>query len=362
MEEGLRSITGVYDIRNDYDAGKKELKISLKDEARRYGVTLESLALQVRGAFFGDEALRVQRGRDEVRVFVRLPEDERRYVSDLYDYRIRTPDGSFIPIGQVADIEEGLSPSTINRRNGRRIITVTANVNESVITGQDANTYLKQTIIPKIEQELPGVTFAYGGEQREQAEVGEVLGRNFLIALFVIYALLAIPFRSYLQPLIIMFAIPFGLFGAVVGHMILGINLGLLSIFGLVGVSGVVINGALVQVDFANEERRNGTDPRQCWVNAGKSRFRPIFLTALTTFLGIAPIILEQSTQAQFLIPMAASIAFGVLFATVLQMMLIPATGAMLDAFGLGKSGPVDDGDNSENTRADADTKDTAHV
>lgn len=337
VETGLGSLLGVYDIRNDLDAGKREFKVLLKDEARRYGLTLESLAGQVRAAFFGSEALRVQRGRDEVRVYVRLPQQERRYISDLYDLRIATPDNDFVPLNQVAVIEEGLSPATINRRNGRRIITITANVDDNVITGQIANDYLRAQVLPQVEQRLPGVSFDFGGEQREQAEVGGVLGRNFLLALFAIFTLLAIPFRSYLQPIIVMMAIPFGLVGAVLGHVLLGINLGLLSIFGLVGLTGVVINGALVQIDFANEMRRNGMEPRLSWVEAGKNRFRPIFLTALTTFLGVSPLILEQSVQAQFLIPMAVSIAAGVVMGTGIQMLIVPALGAMLDSFGLNK-------------------------
>ncbi len=334
-EAGLNSIAGVFDVRNDFDAGKREFKIELKDEARRYGLSLQSLALQVRGAFFGDEALRVQRGRDEVRVYVRLPESERSHISDLFDYRIQASSGEFIPLSQVANVTETLSPSTINRRNGRRLITITADVDNAIISGQQANGVLTETILPKIEEAVPDVRFEFGGEAREMGDVGSVLGRNFMLALLAIFILLAIPFRSYSQPIVVMLAIPFGLVGAVLGHLVMDLYMGLLSIFGIVGLAGVVINGALVQVDFANEMRSQGVESRLAWIEAGKSRFRPIFLTALTTFLGVGPLMLEQSVQAQFLIPMAASIAFGVLIGTFIQMLLVPALGSMLDHFAL---------------------------
>lgn len=332
-EQGLSAIAGVFDISNDYAAGKREFRIALKEEARRYGLSLQGLAVQVRGAFFGDEALRIQRGRDEVRVYVRLPQAQRAHISDLYDYRIRTSDGGFVPLADVATIVEDVSPSTINRRNGRRLITITANIDNSVLSSQEVNTVLVESILPQISQALPDVRFDFGGEAREQGDVGSVLGRNFALALLAIFTLLAIPFRSYVQPLIVMLVIPFGLVGAVLAHLVMDLYLGMLSIFGLVGLAGVVINGALVQVDFANELKQKGYAIKDAWVAAGKSRFRPIFLTALTTFLGVGPLILEQSVQAQFLIPMAASIAFGVLFGTLIQMLLVPALGSALDRF-----------------------------
>ncbi|MEL7043315.1 MAG: efflux RND transporter permease subunit [Pseudomonadota bacterium] len=337
-EAGLSAINGVYDIRNNYDAGKRELKVELRDEARSYDLSLESLAGQVRAAFFGNEALRVQRGRDEVRVYVRLPAEERRYIDDLYDLRIATPEGAFVPLEQVARVSEGLSPATISRINGQRTITITANVDATIVSGGEANAVLSGSIIPEIQAAIPDARFSFGGEAEEMADVGSVLGRNFAIALFAIFALLAIPFRSYLQPIIVMVAIPFGLIGAVIGHVVMDLNMGMLSVFGLVGLAGVVINGALVQVDFANEMRAKGMPSREAWVEAGKSRFRPIFLTALTTFLGVGPLMLETSVQAQFLVPMAASIAFGVLVGTAIQMLVVPALGAMLDAFGLDRS------------------------
>ncbi|MDT0596303.1 efflux RND transporter permease subunit [Glaciecola petra] len=330
-EQALSNINGVFDISNDFNAGKREFKLTLKDQASQYGVTLQMLALQTRAAFFGNEALRVQRGRDEVRVYVRLPDEQRQFISDLYDYRIQTPSGDFIPLEQVASISQGIAPSTINRRNGNRIITITADIDQNMVSSQQVNGLLLDEVLPNIHTTMPDVQFDFGGEAREMGDVGSVLARNFGLALLVIFSLLAIPFKSYSQPIIVMLAIPFGLVGAVIGHLVMDLYLGMLSIFGLVGLAGVVINGALVQVDFANEAKNNGVEANQAWIEAGKSRFRPIFLTAITTFLGVGPLMLEQSVQAQFLIPMAAAIAFGVVVGTFIQMLLVPALGSMLD-------------------------------
>ncbi|MDA0241759.1 MAG: efflux RND transporter permease subunit, partial [Proteobacteria bacterium] len=333
IEEQLNLIAGVFDVRNDMDEGKREIEVRLKPQARVYGLTLDSLAQQVRAAFFGAESLRVQRGREEVRVYVRLPRDQRDSIADLLDYRVQVP-GGFIPLGAVADLSEGLSPSMIKRRNGRRIVAITSNVDNVSITGQEVTAELENVILPRLAQQLPGLKYDFGGEQREQRRTLPVLGRNFIVALFAIYALLAIAFRSYVQPIIIMAAIPFGAIGAILGHLILGINLTLPGIFGIVGLAGVIVNGALVMIDFINEEQANGKSPRAAIVDGAKSRFRPIMLTALTTFLGVFPLIIERSTQAQFLVPVACSIGFGVLFGTAVQMLLVPAL-ATIQADGL---------------------------
>jgi len=325
VEADLRKIAGVYDVRNNRDEGKREIEIRLKPQARTYDVTLESLALQVRAAFFGVESLRVQRGREEVRVYVRLPKEERSSLSSLNNYRIRTRSGNFVPIAEVADLSEGISPSTIQRRHGRRIVTITAAVDSGVITGQEVNNLLNKKILPTLKRGVPSMIYDFGGEQREQNRAAPALARNFLIALFAIYALLAIAFRSYVQPLIIMMSIPFGMIGAVFGHLIMGFDITLPSLFGIIGLSGVIVNGALVMLNFINEEQRNGVSPRNAIIKGAKSRFRPIFLTASTTFLGVLPLILEQSMQAQFIIPVAISIGFGVLFGTAILMLVVPA-------------------------------------
>jgi len=325
LEEALRRIDGVYDVRNDREPGKREIQFTLKPAARALGVTLESLAQQVRAAFFGAEALRVQRGRDEVRVYVRLPRAERTSLADLARYRIRTPAGDFVPLHEVADLSPGHSPATIVRQRGRRVTSVLAEVDNAAVTGQQVNAQLVSEVIPRLQAEIPGLTYAMAGEQREQRQTLPSLAGNFVLAVFGMYALLALAFRSYVQPVIVLAAIPFGLVGATVGHLLLGLSLGLVSLFGIVGLAGIIVNGALVLVDFVNEERGRGSTPQEAIVAAAKSRFRPILLTAMTTFLGIFPLIIERSIQAQFLIPLAVSIGVGVLLGTVLLMLLTPA-------------------------------------
>jgi multidrug efflux pump subunit AcrB len=325
LQDELRRIDGVFDVRDDRDPGKQEVQFQLKPSARALGLTLESLSLQVRAAFFGAEALRVQRGRDEVRVYVRLPLGERSSLADLSRYRIRTPAGGFVPLHEVAELTLGYGPSTIVRRDGRRVSTVLAEIDSRVVTGQQVNARLTGEVLPALQAGIPGLTYAMGGEQREQGRTLPSLARNFVLALFGMYALLALAFRSYVQPLIVLASIPLGLVGAVVGHLVLGLSMGLTSLFGVVGLAGIIVNGSLVLIDFINEERSRGKPPEQAIRDACKGRFRPILLTAVTTFLGIFPLIVEKSIQAQFLIPLAVSIGVGVLLGTMIQMLLTPA-------------------------------------
>jgi multidrug efflux pump subunit AcrB len=257
-------------------------------------------------------------------VYIRLPSEERNSLDDLKAYRIKTPEG-FVPLGEVAVLEEGTSPTTIQRRNGRRIIAVTANVDSEIITSNEVNAYITSTLMPSVQQRYPDLTHDFGGEQREQARTGPAIVLNFFYALVAIYAMLAIAFKSYIQPLIVMATIPFGVFGAIIGHLIMGMNLSLLSIFGIIGLSGVIVNGALVMIDFINEEVKNGMDYHEAIVEGAKNRFRPIFLTSLTTFLGVAPLVFETSVEAQFMIPVALSVGFGVLFGTGILLALVPA-------------------------------------
>ncbi len=320
----LAQFDGVFDITSDQDQAMEEIQLRLKPSARTFGVTLQDVASQVRAAFFGDQALRVQRGREDMRVYVRLPEDERNAVSDVERYRIRVPGGE-VPLRQVADASFGEAPSVIRRKDGRRVVTVTADVNPAVVTGQEVSTELTDRILPALQADYPQLLYTFGGEQEQQAESFGALGRGFILVLFVMYALLAIPFRSYIQPIIIMAAIPFGIIGAIVGHLVLGLSLGLLSIFGIIGLSGVVVNDSLVMLDFINEKALEGMHMRDAIIAGAKARFRPILLTSLTTFLGVFPLVLERSLQAQFLIPMAASLAFGIVFATAILMLLVPA-------------------------------------
>ena len=324
MDE-LSRFEGVYDIQADQDRGLREIQLRLKPAARTLGLTLDDVARQVRAAFFGAEALRIQRGREDVRVYVRLPERQRDAIADVERYRVRTPDGGEIPLRQVAEVTFGTSPTTIQRKDGQRVLTVTAEVDPQVVTGPEVNEQLAADVLPTLLARAPQLRTAFGGEQQERAESFGSLGRNFLLALLAIYALLAIPFGSYVQPLIIMAAIPFGIIGAVAGHLLLGLSIGLLSLFGIIGLSGVVVNDSLVMIDFINEERARGAAPLDAIVDGAKKRFRPILLTSLTTFLGVAPLVFEQSLQAQFLIPMAASLGFGILFATAILLLLVPA-------------------------------------
>ena len=320
----LSRVGGVFDIESDQDAGQQEIELRLKPSARTLGVTLQDVASQVRAAFFGAEAVRVQRGREDVRVYIRLPEEERDSIADIERYRVRVPGGE-VALSSLAEVSFGEAPSVIRREDGQRITTITADVDDDTITGQEVANLLDREIMPQLIADYPALQYDFGGEQEEQQESFGDLGSAFLLALVAIYALLAVPFRSYIQPLIIMAAIPFGMIGALIGHLLLGIPLGILSMFGIIALSGVIINGALVLIDFLNENLANGMEPGEAVIDAAKSRFRPIMLTAITTFLGVAPITFETSLQAQFLIPMSASLGFGVLFGTVLLILLIPA-------------------------------------
>lgn len=322
--EELGRFAGVFDIESDQDEGLKEIQLRMKPQARSLGVTLQDVALQVRGAFFGNEALRVQRGQEDIRVYIRLPEEERNSIVDVERFRVRVPGGE-VPLSSIAEVSFGQAPSVIKRTDGRRVTTVTADLNTEVVTGQEIATALRGDILPGLQKDYPQLQYQFGGEQQEQAESFADLGVGFIAALLMIYVLLAIPFKSYMQPLIIMAVIPFGVIGALLGHLILGIDLAVFSMFGIIGLAGVIVNGSLVLIDFINENIDNGMPIHDAVIDAAKTRFRPIMLTSVTTFLGVAPITFETSIQAQFLIPMSASLGFGVLFGAVILQLLIPA-------------------------------------
>lgn len=324
LMQRLNRFSGVFDIESDQDEGLKEIQLRLKPEARSLGVTLQDVALQVRAAFFGSEALRVQRGQEDMRVYIRLPEAERNSIVDVERFRVRVPGGE-VPLATLADVSFGQAPAIIRRTDGRRITTVTADIDTNIVTSQEIATALTDEIMPALQADYPQLLYSFGGEQQEQQESFGDLGLAFVAALLMIYALLAIPFKSYLQPLIIMAVIPFGIIGALIGHLILGLPLGVLSMFGMIALSGVIVNGSLILIDFINENLRDGMAIEEAIINATKSRFRPIMLTSLTTFLGVAPITFETSVQAQFLIPMSASLGFGVLFGAIILQLLIPA-------------------------------------
>lgn len=331
LRQALAEYPGVSDIEDTYAKGKQEIKLQLRPAARTLGVSEAELGRQVRAAFYGAEALRLQRGRNEIKVMVRYPEANRRTLSDFENLRIRTPSGAEIPLNVAAKATDGYGFSEINRTDRKRVINVTASVDARQNNAQDILRELKANVLPRLVGDYPGLTFNMEGEEKERAEsLGSMLS-GFQLSLVVIFALLAIPFRSYSQPLLIMAAIPFGMIGAVLGHILMGYDLSLLSLFGLVALAGVVVNDSLLLIDRANQNRRSGENLHQSLVEAGTRRFRPIILTSLTTFCGLMPIILETSVQAQFLIPMAISLGFGILFATGITLLLIPALYMILE-------------------------------
>ena len=327
----LSSYSGVTEIADSFEPGKLELKLDLKPEGRMLGLTLDDVARQVRQAFYGEEAQRIQRGREDVRVMVRYPESQRRSVADIERLRIRKPDGVEVPFNTVAEMHEGRGYAVINRTDRRRVVDVTADVDIAVANVKEIHKDLKKRLLPEMQLRFEGLTYTFEGEQKEQADSMSSLGLNSFIALLTIFGLLGIQFRSYIQPVIIMSVIPFGIVGAVIGHLIMGYALSFLSIFGLVALTGVVVNDSLIMIDMVNRERLAGTPLIQALRRSGTRRFRPILLTTMTTFLGLMPMILEQSLQAKFLIPMAVSLGFGVLFATAITLLLVPTLYLVLE-------------------------------
>lgn len=319
----LADFSNVKDIDDGYTPGKRQLDYSLTDEGHSLGLTQQTLARQLRNAFYGAEAVRQQRGRNEIRVKVRLPREQRVRQYDLEELLIRTPRGTDVPLAQIARVERGRSYTTINRRNGRRTVTVTANV-EPISQTNQVKTTLESEVLPELARNFPGLSYGWEGRQQDMQESTSSLFSGLFLALFAIYALLAVPFRSYFQPIIVMIAIPFGIVGAVMGHIIMGYALSLMSMMGIVALCGVVVNDSLVLIDFANRRRHGGASAMEAIHQAGGRRFRPIIMTTLTTFGGLTPMIFETSRQARFMIPMAISLGFGILFATSITLVIVP--------------------------------------
>ena len=356
IKQRLRGYAGVYEVTDSFRAGKQEMKLGIKPAAETVGLTLESLGRQVRQAIYGEEAQSIQRGRDDVRVMVRYPRDERRSLGDLENMRIRTPDGGQVPFSQVAVVEPGRGFASIRRVDGNRAVNVTAAIDPSVTSAGDIIADLNARILPEVLARHPGVFHTFEGAMAEQRDALGGLQRGFTLALLMIFALLAVPLKSYVQPLIIMSAIPFGLVGAVWGHVFLGLDVSIMSMFGLVALTGVVVNDSLIMVDFINRARavhsdvgrmarQAGARPADRWTfetaglalavrEAGVHRFRPIVLTSLTTFFGLAPLMWNESLDAAFMVPMAVSLGFGVLFATLVTLVLVPTMYMILDDIG----------------------------
>jgi len=325
MLERLARIEGLSEIESSATPGKRQIEFALSAAGTAAGLTVDDLARSIRRAYFGEEVQRFQRGREEVRVFVRFPQDERRSLADLASLRIPVPGGDEVALNAVASVEETRSLVSIDRVDGQRIVTLSADVDEAVTTPTAVNALIERDVLPALEETFPGLRVMVEGQARSQAEELSTLARNFLLAALAIYALLASVLRSYFQPLIILMIIPFGLVGALVGHLLFGYDLTFLSLFGVVALSGVIINDSIVLIDYFNQLQREGGDPLSNIVEAVRRRFRPILLTTMTTFIGLVPMISETSIQAQFLIPMALSLAFGILLASVLILFLVPA-------------------------------------
>ncbi len=335
LMERLKRFDGVYQIRSDFAAGKKELRLELKPEARTLGLTVDDLARQVNTGYYGNEAIRMQRGRDDIRVRVRYTADERSRISNLERARIRTRNGSEVPLTSVAKISYTSGFSTITRTNGMRRVSVSAGVDTNKANANEIFAELSSDFFPKLEKKYPGVHIALQGEQKKMRESFDSLSIGFPLAVLGIYIIIATMFRSYIQPFVILFTVPFGIIGAVFGHILMGYDLSIMSIFGMVALTGVVVNDAIVLIERINENIAEGMPFFNAILSGGMRRFRAIFLTTLSTVGGLMPLILETDLQAKFLIPMALSIAAGVTFATVLTLVLIPSLLAILNDFRL---------------------------
>jgi len=333
LEAQLRTYSGLINIRNEAVNIKDELRLQLKPRAEIMGFTLNDLSTQVRYAFYGSQAQRLQRGDDEVRVMVRYPEDERISIGDLENMYIRTSQGDAVPFTSVADFDMQPGYSRINRVEGKRSVAVNADIIESMVEPNVVNTDITENFFPELQSRYPSVSYLEDGGTAEQSSIIQDMIRGMIFAIFGIYALLAIPLKSYTQPIMIMGVIPFGIVGAILGHLIVGIPVNFLSFLGIIALSGVVVNDSIILVNFVNKSIESGKETISAVVNGGVRRFRAILLTSLTTFFGLLPILTETSMQAKFLIPMATSLAFGIVFATVITLLLIPCLYVILEDF-----------------------------
>ena len=331
LKQKLATYQGVYGISDNFSSGSQEIRLNIRPEAESLGLTLSDLARQVRYGFYGYEAQRILRNKEEVKVMVRYPAQERKTLGHLENMMIRTPQGNAVPFSTVAAIEKGESFSAINRVDGKRAITVLASVDKTQAEPSKIVSEIQKDFLPVLAQKYQKISTTLDGASQDEQEALFTMMQGAFFALFSIYALMAIPLKSYSKPLIIMSVIPFGFIGAVMGHMLIGIPLNILSLYGILALSGVVVNDSLVLVDFTNKARAQGLSIRDTAIEAGCSRFRAIILTSLTTFIGLAPIMLETSLQAKIVIPMAVSLAFGILFATFVTLILVPSLYVILE-------------------------------
>jgi len=325
LKTEIGTYPGTFDITDNFKLGKAEKQVRIKEGARSLGITMSDVARQIRQAFYGEEAVRIQRGKDDIKVQVRYTENDRRRESGIEEMRIRTLDGQEIPIEEVAEIRPGRAYSVIRRVDRKRVITVSSNLDESIANASKIVADIEADFLPGLIQRYPGLKYDLEGQEKRTRESLDSLKSGFALALMGIFLLLASQFRSYIQPVIIMMAIPFGLIGAIVGHLIMGLHITIISIFGIVALSGIVVNDSLILIDFINRAERSGVEIHKAVVASGRDRFRPVLLTSVTTIAGLFPLLLERSFQAQFLIPMAVSISFGLLAATVLTLLFVPS-------------------------------------
>jgi multidrug efflux pump subunit AcrB len=362
-KEWLAEYEGVIDIDDDSRPGKWEYQVKVKPRAEAMGVSLADLAGTVRASYYGEEVMRLQRGRHEVKLMVRYPREERRTLATLEDIRVAGPDGVKRPIGELAEVSVERGYSEINRLGQKRSITVTADIDvaKTSITSSQVINDMETRLMPALLAEYPKIRVRWEGQREQSNESLRSLGVGFVVALFAMFVLLTMEFKSYFQPFLILAAIPFGIAGAVFGHAIMGMPLTLFSMFGLVALAGVVVNDSICLIDFINHRVREGHALRAALREAGCLRFRPVLLTSITTIGGLMPLLLEKSFQAQFLVPMATSMAFGLMMTTLLVLILVPV---MYSFFGTsareeheeeymegyapdarGGNGPVDDAD-----------------
>jgi multidrug efflux pump subunit AcrB len=321
----LADYAGVFDVADDSRPGKWEFQLRVKPNAMAMGIPLADLAETVRGSYYGEEVMRLQRGRHEVKLMVRYPREDRRSLADFEEIRVRTTDGAERPITEMADVRVERGYAEINRIEQLRSITITADVQEEVGNAFNIVQDLRTTFMPGLLKKYPEVRVLWRGQQEQTTESMDSLLVGMWIALAAMFVLLTVEFRSYFQPLLIMAIIPFGIIGAIWGHFVQGLEVTMFSLFGIVALTGVVVNDAIVMIDFINLRVRDGLPIKQALVDAGTQRLRPVFLTSVTTVAGLAPILLERSYQAQIVIPMATSLAFGLAASTLLVLFLVPA-------------------------------------
>ena len=321
--ERMKAFSNTRDVTDNYNKGKMQLDFKILPQGRSLGLTSDEVGRQVRDGFFGALAMRQLRGMNEIEVRVKLPIEERKDIKNLEDFLIRTPSGLEVPLMDVVKVEQREAFSSINRRDGRRIVNVGMDVEPANAVTRVINMVQEETL-PQLRADFPGITWTFEGSQADMRESTNTLRSGFAIAMGLIYVLLAIAFNNYAQPLIVMTAIPFGIVGAVIGHILLGYDLSLVSLMGVIALSGVVVNDSLIMIDYANKRRKEGNPIYTSIHEAGLRRFRPIMLTTMTTFGGLAPIILETSSQAYYLIPMAISLGFGIVFATAIILVIVP--------------------------------------